>query len=53
MTEPTAAALLETVLKTVLHDHELTPEDREALERAVFIARNLQKKPKKTKGGDR
>jgi hypothetical protein len=49
MSEPTPTQLLETVLKAVLRDHDLTPEDREALEKAVFIAKALQKKKPKVK----
>ena len=45
-----SAKLLEAVLQGVLHDSTITPEDRDALEKAVFIARNLQRKPQ---GGGR
>ena len=45
-----AAKILEAVLQGVLHDSTITPEDRDALEKAVFIARNLQRKPQ---GGGR
>lgn len=44
------AVLLEEVLQKILHDSTLTPEDRAALEKAVFIARKLQRKPQ---GGGR
>ena len=44
------AVLLEEVLQKVLHDSTITPEDRAALEKAVFIARKLQRKPQ---GGGR
>lgn len=47
MSEPTPAELLETVLRKVLTEPDLSQEDREALERAVFIAKTLQKKGKK------
>lgn len=44
--DPPAEELLEAVLQKVLQAHDLTPEDRGALEKAVFIARNLRKKTK-------
>ena len=44
--DPTAAELLESVLVRVLKEAKLTKGDREALEKAVFIARTLQKKGK-------
>ena len=50
MSEPTPAELLETVRKKVLSEPNLPQEDREALERAVFIAKSLQKKKGPTHG---
>jgi hypothetical protein len=41
--EKPPALLLEEVLVVILRDVKLSLKDREALERAVFIARTLQK----------
>ena len=42
----TPAATMEEAIKAVLHEPKLTPEDRDVLEKAVRIARTLQKAPK-------
>jgi hypothetical protein len=42
----TPAATMEEAIKAVLHEAKLTPEDRDVLEKAVRIARTLQKAPK-------
>ena len=42
-----AAATMEEAIKAVLHKSKLTAGDRDVLEKAVQIARTLQKSPKR------
>ena len=53
MRDLTSWELLEETLKTVLQEPNLTKENRDTLERAVLITRDLQREAKKTPGGGR
>jgi hypothetical protein len=46
----TAAVTMEQAIKVVLLEAKLTPEDRDVLEKAVRIARTLQKTPRGVTG---
>ena len=46
----TAVGTMEQAIKVVLQEAKLTPEDRGVLEKAVRIARTLQKPPKGIEG---